>query len=35
MYCVIPSDLLAGGLELVCCGFTLVAAVVGYVLSAR
>jgi hypothetical protein len=35
MYPVIPTDLMAGGYELVCYGFTVAAALISYLLAMR
>jgi hypothetical protein len=35
MYPILPGDLLTGGWEFFCCGFTAVAAVVGYLFTWR
>jgi hypothetical protein len=35
MYPIMPCDLMAGGLELLCCGFTALAAVFSYLFMIR
>jgi hypothetical protein len=35
MYMIPPGDMLTAGFELICCGFTAIAAVVSYVLMWR
>ena len=35
MYPVIPTDMMAGGCELVCYGFTVAAALISYLLALR